>query len=307
MIVTLCVNPCFDRMVEVDSMSIGGTNRIRASRTDLGGKGVNVSRVLKRLGVASRCVGVMGRENAEKLTALMDAEKLEYRFSLCRGSVRTNMKIISRDGQAQTELNEAGPMLNEEEQCSLMALLRDQAKDMTCCVLTGSLPGGCAGMYRRIMEQMEGVKCLLDASGEELMNGLAARPWLIKPNIDELQAALGETLNTQQEILQAARRMIALGAQHVIVSMGGDGAMLVTPDEAWFAPAVSVPVRSTVGAGDSMVGGLLYGLSKGGSLAEAFRYGVAAAACSVMNEGTQLLEPGDFEPMLGRATLMKLE
>lgn len=307
MIVTLCLNPSFDRTVEVDTMAVGATNRVRTARTDLGGKGVNVARVLERLGVPALCLGMAGRENADRLISLMDAEGLRHSFIQCAGEVRTNTKIISRAGQPLTELNEPGPAPDEAVKAAFLRLLEEQRPQMDCCVLTGSLPGGCKGMYRQMIEQLSGVRCLLDTSGEELMNGLAAHPWLIKPNIDELQAALGVALHSHDEIVGAARRMIGLGAGCVMVSMGGDGALLVTPEEAWLAPVIPVKVGSTVGAGDAMVGGLLYGMERTGSLVEAFRHAVAAATCSVMTEGTQLIRPEDFGPMLSRVTMQKLE
>ena len=139
---------------------------------------------------------------------------------------------------------------------------------------------------------------VLDVSGAALMAGLAARPFLVKPNRSELQAAMNRPLPTMADVHQAALELLEMGAQNVLVSLGGEGALWVSERGAMFAPAVPVRVQSTVGAGDAMVGGVMAGLEKTGDVHRALAYGAAAGCASVMTEGTQLIRPDDFAALL---------
>lgn len=190
---------------------------------------------------------------------------------------------------------------------AFFSMAREKASDSRYAVLTGSLPPGCpAGTYRDLMRAMEGVNCILDVGGKELELGAEAHPFLIKPNLSELEATLGLELRTLRSIRDAALIFLRKGVQHVVVSMGSMGAMYVSKEKTLFAPALRVEAKSTVGAGDAMVGGLLKGLEMEGDMAHAFRYGVAAGAASVMTEGTQLIVPEDFDNLLGQVKVQEV-
>ena len=307
MITAVCMNPAFDRTVTVDALMPGRVNRIRDARTDMGGKGVNVAVVARRLGLDARCVGCMGREGAERFAAMMDAEGLPHRFLTIPGTLRTNTKVVSLDGSGVTELNEPGAALTADTLEQFFRLAEDAAVSSGMAVVTGSLPPGCPeGTYRMLIRRL-GVPCILDVGGRELLLGAEAGPLLAKPNIHELEAALGETLSTRAEVVRGARKLLALGAQNALISMGGDGAVMVTPEKAWYAPPVPVVVQSTVGAGDAMVGGVLAGLSeKPGDMRHALRWGTAAGAASVMTQGTQLIRPEDVAPLMERVQIQEV-
>ena len=306
MITTVCMNPSFDKTVEVDAMSVGEVNRIRTSRVDMGGKGINVAVVAQRLGLDVCCTGCMGRDGAARLTAMMDAEGLKHAFLTVDGSVRTNTKIVSRDGAPVTELNEPGPAMTEQTLDEFFDLAVSCAEKSEYAVITGSLPPACpAGTYRELIRRMN-IPCILDVGGQELLLGLEAHPFLIKPNRPELEQTVGRALPTLADVIDAARELQASGAQNVLVSLGGDGAVLITADKAYLAPAIPVKVRSTVGAGDSMVGGVLAGLAAGGGLTEALRCGAAAGTASVMTEGTQLIVPEQFRALLAQAEVQEV-
>ena len=307
MITTICMNPSFDKTVEVDALTLGEVNRIRASRTDMGGKGINVAVVLRRLGMDCRCVGVMGENGSDTLHGMLDAEGIAGDFMTVPGSVRVNTKIVCRERRQVTELNEPGAPMDEGQLQAFIDLVREKAAGSGYVVLTGSIPPGCPeGTYCRLMQAMEGTDCILDAGGRELELGAEARPFLIKPNLGELQASLGLELRTLRAIRDAALIYLRKGVKHVVVSMGSMGAMYVGQDKTLFAPALRVDARSTVGAGDAMVGGLLRGLKAEGDMARAFRYGVAAGAASVMTEGTQLIVPEDFNTLLGQVKVQEV-
>ena len=308
MITTICLNPCFDKTVNVDSLQPGQVNRIRDTRVDLGGKGINVAVVARRLGLDVQCIGMMGEDGSADLTALMDREDLKHRFLTVPGHVRTNMKVYSMDGQGVTELNEPGTPLTEQEIARFTDLAREATADSEIIVLTGSLPPGCPeGTYRNLMTALEGKKCILDTEGKELeLAAKGAHPFLIKPNLREMEATLGIELRTMRTIRDAALLFIRLGVRHAVVSMGAMGAMYISADKTLFSPALRVETKSTVGAGDAMIGGMLLGYEIEKDMARAFRYGIAAGAASVMTEGTQLMIRSDFESLLDQVRIQEV-
>lgn len=309
MITTICMNPSFDRTVEVDSLRPGHVNRILTSRTDVGGKGVNVAVVARRLQLDNTMVmGIAGEDGVERIRAAMDAEGVAHGFLPVEGSVRVNTKVVSLDGSGVTELNEPGPVVDAGTLAEFFSMVRKMAAYSECVVITGSLPPGCPpGTYRELIRSLGGVRCILDVGGNELTLGVEAKPFLIKPNHHELAAALRTELHTMEDIRRGAESFVRAGVEHVVVSMGKDGAMYVGSEGALYAPEVPVEVRSTVGAGDALVGGILYGLTKYGTMREAFRCGAAAGTASVMTEGTQLIEPENFMRLLGQVHVQELK
>ena len=308
MITTICLNPCFDKTVNVDRMQAGQVNRIKEARVDLGGKGINVAVVAKRLGLEAQCLGIMGESGAVELTAMMDREGLKHKFLTVQGHVRTNMKVYSLDGQGVTELNEPGTPLNQEVLSEFTRMAEEETKDSDMVVLTGSLPPGCPeGTYRDLLKALEGKKCILDTEGKELeLAAKGAKPYLIKPNLREMEATLGIELRTMRAIRDAALLFVQLGVKHAVVSMGVMGAMYISADKTLFAPALRVSAKSTVGAGDAMIGGMLLGYEKEKDMAKAFRYGVAAGAASVITEGTQLIVREDFDALLDQVRIQEV-
>lgn len=307
MITTVCMNPAFDKTVTVDTLRPGRVNRAEQSRMDAGGKGVNVAIVAQRLGLEAQCIGCAGADGAEQFLAMLDAQGLAHHFLTVPGTLRTNLKIAPADGSEMTEINEPGAAVNRETLETFFSLAEKAAVGSKMAVVTGSLPPECPeGTYRDLIRVMN-VPCVLDISGRELMLGLEAGPCLIKPNIHELSSTLGRPVRTLQEIVSGARELIARGAQQTLVSMGGDGSVLVTAQKAFYAPAVPVQVASTVGAGDSMVGGWLKGMEESdGDPVVAFRWSIAAATASVMTEGTQLVRPEDIQPLLMRVEIQEV-
>lgn len=308
MITTICMNPSFDKTVEIDTLQVGQVNRIGNARIDLGGKGINVAVVAERLGLDVQCLGIMGKDGSEELTALIEKENLKHFFQVVPGHVRTNTKIVSKTGQGVTELNEPGPMVDQEMLESFFRMAQEKTAESDMVVLTGSLPPGCPeGTYRDLLKILEGKKCILDTEGKELeLAAKGACPYLIKPNLKEMEATLGMELRTMRTIRDAALIFIRLGVKHAVVSMGEMGAMYVSAEKTLFAPALRVETRSTVGAGDAMIGGMLLGYEKEKNMAKAFRYGIAAGAASVMTEGTQLIVREDFDRLLDMVKIQEV-
>ena len=306
MITTICLNPALDRTVTVDSLVPGRVNRIRTSRTDMGGKGVNVAVVCRRLGMEALVIGCAGADGYAKLRAKAQAEDIGCAFHMVEGSIRVNTKVVSLDGSGVTELNEPGPTLTAEDLDVFFEMALDAAADSEYVVLTGSLPPGCPPHTYRELIRLLPVPCVLDVGGEALRLGVEAHPFLIKPNHHELAAAVGRELHTMDDIIAAARSFVEQGVRHVVVSLGKDGVLYVGEDGAFHVPEIPVEVHSTVGAGDALVGGLLYGLAKHGTMREALRAGAAAGTASVMTEGTQLIHHDDFMRLLPQVRLQDL-
>ena len=306
MITTVCLNPALDRTVTVDSLVPGQVNRIRQSRTDVGGKGVNVAVVCRRLGLDAQVIGCAGVDGYAKLQAKAKAEGIGCCFHTVEGAVRVNTKVFPLDGSGVTELNEPGPTLTAEDLDLFFDLAIVKTRNSDYVVITGSLPPGCpAHTYRELIRTLD-APCILDVGGEALRLGVEAKPFLIKPNHHELAATVGRELHTMEDIRAAAQSFVDGGVSHVVVSLGKDGALYVGEEGCFYAPEIPVRVKSTVGAGDALVGGLLYGLVTGGSMQEGFRAGAAAGTASVMTEGTQLIVPEDFKQLLQKVQLQEL-
>lgn len=306
MITTICLNPALDRTVTVDSLVPGHVNRIRTARTDVGGKGVNVAVVCRRLGLDAQVIGCAGVDGYSKLRAKAKAEDISCDFHTVEGAIRINTKVVPLDGSGVTELNEPGPTLTAEDMDVFFDMAAEAAAGSEYVVITGSLPPGCpVHTYRNLIEMLH-VPCILDVGGAALAEGVKAKPFLIKPNHHELAATVGRELHTLEDIRAVAQTFVDGGVRHVVVSLGKDGALYVGVEGCFYAPEIPVEVRSTVGAGDALVGGLLYGLVKHGTMREGFRAGAAAGTASVMTEGTQLINLDDFERLLTQVQIQDL-
>lgn len=307
MITTVCMNPSFDKTASVKALKPGDLNRLCDVRVDVGGKGVNVAVVLKRLGVPVGCVGCLGERGRESFLKMIRQEDVPFDYLPMPGEVRTNLKLVDESTRTVTEFNEPGISMNQSQLEDFLNLLKEKSEKSDYVVLSGRLPEGCEETtYQRCLKVLEGKRCVLDCAGETLLHGIKEKPFLIKPNLPEIEAIMKKELRTLRGLRDAALFLIEYGAQNVIISMGKYGAMLVSRQDTFFAPALMVEARSTVGAGDAMIGGVLAGLSRGESLEESFRCGVAAGAASVMTDGTQLLRQPDFEALLPKVTVQEV-
>lgn len=307
MITTICLNPALDRTVTVEALVPGQVNRILSSRTDVGGKGINVAVVCRRLGLDVQVVGCAGADGVAKLRAAVEREGVGHSFLTVEGAVRLNTKVVALDGSGVTELNEPGPALSAETLDLFFDLAIEKTRNSDFVVITGSLPPGCPpDVYRSLIEMLSPVPCILDVSGAALIEGMKAKPFMIKPNHHELSETIGRELHSLDDIKKAAKCIANEGVQHIIVSLGKDGMLYVGREGCFYVPEIPVEVRSTVGAGDSLVGGIVYGLLGKGGIREALRSGAAAGTASVMTEGTQLIIPNDFKCLLPRVQIQEL-
>jgi len=305
-ITVLCLNPAIDRTVEVAEFAPCATNRIFAEHSVGAGKGVNVAAAARRLGMEAACVGLLPRRGGRLVLDRLARQGVEASFVPTPGSVRVNLKIRDRSG-AVTELNEPGEPVGKRYLARARAEALRLASASEYLVLTGSLPSGCPpDFYAKLMAGVPSTcRCVLDASGEALAVGLGARPFLIKPNRQELETACGKALNTLQDARAAALSLIEAGARRVAVSLAGEGALLTDGNRVLYAPGLTVPVRSTTGAGDAMVAGMIAGFGEGDDLQCALRCGMASAAASIVS-GNMTPQPGTYERFLRAVRVRRL-
>ncbi len=310
MIYTVTLNPALDKTVEIPSLTVDSVNRITAMRTDPGGKGINVSKVIDKLGRKSIAAGILGGDTGMAIQSALKAMGLETNFQFVEGETRTNLKVIDPVNHTNTDINEPGVTVSEEILNSLLTALTARLEEGDIVVLSGSLPKGSPvnTYYTWVKACKEaGAKVILDADGELLEAGLKASPYLIKPNNHELSKLLGETLTTPKELNEAARKLMTeYGIEKVVVSMGGQGALYVTKDETVYAEGLKVPVGSTVGAGDSVVAALAAAEESGMDLEETVRLSTATGAANVMCSGTQAAEYEVIRELLPKVVFHKL-
>lgn len=309
MITTVTLNPCIDRMVTIEKFIYGGLNRIISSREDAAGKGINVAVALHQLGQEAFCTGFNYTERGHMIRELLEALTIPYDFVEVEGAVRVNLKVFDLSKSVVTEINESGYPVSFEHIQKLKDKIEAYAPLSSMMVFSGSVPRDVPlSIYGELIElaKKHGTLCVLDAEGGLLLEGIKAQPYLIKPNLYELEKATGETLTTYGEIARAARLFIEKGVRIVGVSMGSQGAMIIDGNYAYYAHPISVEVKGTAGAGDSMVAGFCMAIREGLELKEMLRYGVAAATASVMREGTLLCTRQGFEAMLPKVVIEKV-
>lgn len=302
MIYTVTLNPALDKTVEIPSLTVDAVNRITSMRTDPGGKGINVSKVIQKLGGASVAAGILGGDTGRAILSALTEMGLTTLFHFVEGETRTNMKIIDPDNHTNTDINEPGVTVSEEILEKLLEELLAKVTKEDIVVISGSMPKGSPKdtyyTWTKAFRE-KGAKVILDADGDLLKSGLKASPYLIKPNNHELGALTGRALETPEEIAEtAAELMKEYGIGKVVVSMGGDGAVYVTKDKTIYAEGLKVPVGSTVGAGDSVVAALAVSEEEGKTLEETVRLSTAVGAANVMCSGTQAAEYEVVETLL---------
>ena len=304
MIVTLTPNPSIDRAVFIDALRRGEVHRATSSRIDPGGKGVNVSRALAAQSAQTVAVLPSGGPEGRLLAELLDGAGVAHASVPVAGTVRMNISVLEPDGTT-TKLNEPGPDLSAAEVEALLAMTLERGVGADWVVGCGSLPPGApTDLYGVLVTRVRqrGGRVAIDSSGASFAAAVAATPHLIKPNHEELAELVGHDLPTLAHVRDAARELVAAGIEVVAVSLGGDGALLVTADECAHATATISAPLSTVGAGDCMLAGLLHGLSTGLDPADALTTGVTWGAAAVTLPGSRVPSPADLDGIRAELT-----
>ena len=309
MIYTVTLNPALDKTVEIPGMALDTVNRITEMRTDPGGKGINVSKVIAKLGGESCAVGILGGENGKMLKKLLEGEPFATQFHFVEGQTRTNLKIIDREGHTNTDINEPGLTVTAADLDALLGELLHELQPGDIVVLAGSLPKGAPQDTCRTWTaacKQAGARVFLDADGALLAEGIKAAPYLVKPNDDELSRLAGRKLETIEELTEEGKKLLEQGIERVVISLAGRGALYLRRGSTIYAEGLKVPVGSTVGAGDSVVAALAFAEAQGLSEEEAVRLSTATGAANVMCSGTQAAERAVIEELLPKVRFSRL-
>ncbi|MCP8969580.1 1-phosphofructokinase [Ectobacillus ponti] len=301
MIYTCTLNPSIDYIVEVDAFQVGAVNRATHTAKYPGGKGINVSRVLQRLGAESTALGFIGGFTGEFVKQELEKEEIRHSFIQATGDTRINVKLKSGE---ETEINGQGPIISEEQLKQLFAKI-NELQHADILVLAGSVPSSLpSSIYTSIVQaaQERGAKVAVDTSGPALQEIIAAKPNLVKPNHHELGELFGVDIQTADEAIEYGKKLVDMGIEYVLVSMAGDGALFISKNEVIFAKPPRGTVRNSVGAGDSMLAGFLAAYTQGQSLEQAFRFSVASGSATAFS--TDLCTKQDVERLLPEVQIL---
>lgn len=297
MIVTVTPNPAVDQTEWVEHLEPGSVHRVRTTHLDPAGKGINVSRVVQRLGWPSIAFGFLAGDTGNLIRDALTEEGVQFHFVAIPGQTRINVTVVDAAGQA-TSFFEPGPSATEGAVAELDRLVRAWLPACRVLVLAGSLPPGApADLYAELTRAAHQAKVtvFVDAHGAALRDAVTAGPDLVKPNVEEAEGLLGRRLADDAAIVAAARELVDRGAGTAIISMGRRGAVCARGRRAWRVQAPEVERRSTVGSGDAMVAGLAVALARGDDIEAGLILGTAAGAATAMSDGTALGRLEDIE------------
>ncbi len=313
----LCValNPAIDQTVEITHLRVGSVNRATRAQQDAGGKGVNVASCLADYGVPTAVVALLGAENPALFESLFASKGVVNRSIYLDGATRINIKLVEPAGQETTDINLPGPYLDSVQITGRIAQILDLIGELSgslqWLVLSGSLPPGWpVDTYAILIHHARslGVRTLLDTSGAPFGEALKAGPDIVKPNRDELAAHLGRPLHDSVDTLAAAHDLLAAHAElgKVVVSMGSEGAILISRDAAVLAQPLKVAASSSVGAGDAMVSGLIAAELQALPLAETAQLATAFAAGKLSRLGPHLPVPSEVQALARQVVISAL-
>ena len=294
MIYTVTLNPALDYIINVEKLRFDDINRSVGEKIFYGGKGINVSVILNRLGVDNVALGFLGGFSGEKLKSLLQKDDINCDFNRINGETRINVKIKT---DKEIDINAIGPNVTEWEIEELLQKI-DTLKDGDYLVLAGSVPKAIPeDIYVRILERLKDkdIRFVVDTTGNSLLEILKYKPFLIKPNHHELGDLFGVKTETEEEIIEYANKLKSMGAQNVLVSRAGDGAILVDRNgEVSKAPRIEGKLISSVGCGDSMVAGFIAGYIKENNYEYALRLGTACGSATAFSEGLATTDKINF-------------
>ncbi len=305
-ILTVTFNPCIDKTITISDFNYGGLNRTDSVREDVGGKGINVAKVLKSFDVPCIAYAMAAGQNGEKLKDFLKKEGIDTLYTNVEGEIRTNHKVVNTADKITTEINEKGFTVSKEDTSRAIEAIEKALASCDILVLAGSIPSGMDDrIYAELINKANSndVKVILDADTNKLKHGIDAKPYAIKPNLYELGFLTGQKLDTIDKVIKEAKKLTQKGIELVVVSMGADGAVFVTRNEAYKAEPFAIECKSTVGAGDSMVAMIAYSIHKSLTLEEMAKLSVAAGSITSSKAGTDVCA---FQEVMARKDDVKL-
>jgi tagatose 6-phosphate kinase len=308
LITTVTLNVAVDKLYLVDNLNFGDVNRVKECNTTAGGKGLNVSRVASILGEKVLATGFVGGHSGKYVEELLNKDSIEHDFVHVDGESRTCINIIDKSGKS-TELLEPGITVAQSDKNSFNTKFQNLIYDSDTVVLSGSVPLGCGSDYYPELikaAKEKGKKVILDTSGENLKQGIKAKPTMIKPNKSELESLLSVQIKTKEDIINAAKSIHEGGISYVVVSLGKDGAMVICDEGIFEGTPPDVKVVNTVGCGDSMVAAFAVGFSRGYTAKDALLYALAVSSANAMCKQTGFLYPSQLNEIINKGKVTKL-
>lgn len=309
MIITVTLNPALDKTVVLPGFAVNTVNRVETTRLDPGGKGINVSKSVQALGGKTLAIGVLGGGAGGYIKSALDVLGIENDMVITGSATRTNLKVVDPVLGTNTDINEPGQPVSPEDLQKVWQKITCVAKPGDTVVFAGKNPPEMddallASWVRKL--KMLGVRVCVDTVGVPMQLALKEKPDIIKPNREELSELMGRNLRTAEDILAAAKELVASGVGLVAVSMGADGAVFVTNEACYRGYSPKVHVASTVGAGDAMMAALVHYLAAGCSLEETVRRSVAVGSATVMFSGSEPADLSAILPLIDRVRIEKL-
>lgn len=303
MIYTLTLNPSLDYIIQMDFFEEGKVNISNSEHKLPGGKGINVSQVLKNLGHESVALGFLGGFSGGFIHDELIKKNIKCDFVKLEGDTRINVKM--KTGSIETEINGNSPNIPQEKKEKLFKKLKN-IKEGDILVMAGSVPLSFENnIYKSIMADLpKGVRVILDTKGKALEEAVKANPYLIKPNHHELEELFNVKIQNKDEMIEYGKKLQKMGAKNVAISMAGDGAFLITKDSVYFGNVPKGVVKNSVGAGDSMVGGFTAGTAEGLSIEECFSMGIAAGSASAFSKNLCTLS--EVQSLLKEIKIIKI-
>ncbi len=307
-VVTVTINPAIDQTITIPNFTAGTVNRVQSSQMDAGGKGINVASFLADFGQPVTVTGFLGADNDDIFCRLFQRKGIEDRCIRIAGQTRIGVKISDEALHQTTDINFPGETPSPADIRQLLEILAELATRHEWFVLSGSIPRGVsAGIYEEMVRALPGKKVVLDTSGEGFRQALPASPWLIKPNADELSEYAGKPMKSPADIIEQARTLMKNFQIHsVVVSMGKEGAIFIEEEETVWAVPPPVQVKSTVGAGDAMVAGIVAGKIRGLSLSECARLATAFSVAAISHIGSGLPSVDAVEAAREKVTIREI-
>ncbi|MCX8052874.1 MAG: 1-phosphofructokinase [Armatimonadetes bacterium] len=310
MISTVTLNPAVDKTVYVSKLVPYDTNRVIKVEVDAGGKGINCARMLARLGAQARALAFVGGTTGEFVAAVLARDGVIFDRVQTAKPTRTCIAIEDATDHPPTTLNERGGPIDHAELVSLLEKTKEVSRQSSYVLFGGSIPLGVNDDIYNVLVQIAaaaGARPVLDADGEALAEGIKAKPFMVKPNMDEAERLLEATFRSKADVGRAAIKIAEMGVELVVISLGSQGAVAHYDGLIYDAVPPEVEAVSTIGSGDSMIAGMLFALELGQGIEDALRLGCAAGAATAMSDGADIGEKSDVDRLLSKVKIRKIE
>lgn len=309
MITTVTLNVAIDKTYEIDQLQKGEVMRVGKCTKTPGGKGLNVTRVIKLCGEEVVATGFVGGHSGAYVEELLEEQQIVCDFSHTASETRTCINVLDHDGTS-TEFLEAGELVTQAELDDFLHKFENIIDKSNIITISGSVPEGVdTDIYARLiaMAKEKGKKVILDTSGDLLKVGIKSSPTMIKPNRDEIRALLNISVDNWDELVEGAKKLQSMGIEIVVVSLGIDGALAVTKDAVYHGKPPKITTVNTVGSGDSMVAAFAVGFARDYTIEEMLRYAIAVSAANTLTMATGSFKEEDMKMLYDRVMISRLE